>query len=69
MKEITLKVPDKKFDFFMELINQLGFEVAQQDDISDEQKDIVRARILKSNSAPNTLLNWEEIPELGISEK
>jgi len=63
MKEITLKVPDKKFDFFMELINQLGFEVSQQDDISDEQKDMVRARILKSSSDPNTLLNWEEIQD------
>ena len=27
MKEITLKIPDTKFSFFMELVKQLGIEV------------------------------------------
>ncbi len=27
MKEITLKVPDTKLQFFMELVNQLGLEI------------------------------------------
>lgn len=30
MKKVTLKIPDKKLAFFMELINQLGFEVSEE---------------------------------------
>jgi len=30
MKEITLKVPDNNFPFFVELVNKLGFEITQK---------------------------------------
>jgi hypothetical protein len=32
MKEITLKIPDSKLNFFMELVKQLGFETKNNDD-------------------------------------
>ena len=31
MKEVTLKIPESKFDFFMELVSQLGIETSDQD--------------------------------------
>lgn len=59
MKEITLKVPDQKLSFFMELVKQLGFEVAQHDiAIPEEHKTIVRERIKKSK--PEDYIPWEE---------
>ncbi|MCB0430806.1 MAG: hypothetical protein H6585_09190 [Flavobacteriales bacterium] len=61
MKEVTLKIPDKRFGFFMELVKQLGFEVterADQMDIPEEHKAIVRERIKKSK--PEKLVPWKE---------
>ena len=63
MKEITLKVPDKKIDFFMELINQLGFEVSQDIEIPEEHKAIVRRRVEASSQHPNRLLDWDEVKD------
>jgi hypothetical protein len=59
MKEITLKVPDKKLNFFMELVKQLGFEVTQDDlVIPEEHKEIVRKRI--KNAKQEDFIPWEE---------
>lgn len=58
MKEVTLKIPDKKLSFFMELIRQLGFEVAQETEIPEEHKTIVRERIKSAN--PDDILSWED---------
>jgi len=44
MKQITISIPEKKYTFFMELINNLGFikEVGLDDEPTKEQimKDI-----------------------------
>ncbi|RAV28745.1 hypothetical protein [Sinomicrobium soli] len=61
MREITLKIPDKKFSFFMELIRQLGIQVAEDIEIPEEHKAIVRERI--KNSKPENLIPWEEARE------
>jgi hypothetical protein len=45
MKRVTLKVPDKKWRFFFELIDHLGIEVAEETDIPKEHKAMVRDRI------------------------
>lgn len=46
MKEITLKIPEDKFDFFMEIFNQLGLEVSDDDFVIPEwQKEVVLERI------------------------
>jgi len=58
MKEITLKIPDKKLSFFIELIKQLGFEIAEKAEIPEEHKAIVRERI--RTSKPEDLIPWEE---------
>jgi hypothetical protein len=46
MKEVTLKIPDDRLSFFMELFEQLGLEVADSVSVPDEQKEVVRERIL-----------------------
>ncbi len=58
MKEIILKIPDERFGFFMELTKQLGIEVFQQVDISEEHKAIVRERINSAN--PEDMIPWED---------
>lgn len=57
MKEITLKVPDQKFDFFMSLMKELGFEISETKEIPEEHKRIVRERIQSEN--PEEMVSWE----------
>jgi hypothetical protein len=46
MREITLKIPEDKYDFFMEVFNQLGLETSDNDfAIPEWQKEIVLERI------------------------
>ncbi len=63
MKEVTLKIPEKKIAFFMELVRQLGLEVSLQTDIPEEHRSIVRDRIKKSAKNPERLLDWEEVKD------
>jgi len=63
MKEVTLKIPDKKFKFFMELIKHLGFEVTEEVEIPEEHKNIVRERIKKSYENPEQLQEWDEVKD------
>lgn len=58
MKEITLKIPDNKFSFFMELIQQLGIEISEEEGITQEHKSIVRERI--KNAKAEDMIPWEE---------
>ena len=63
MKEITLKIPEERLSFFMELVEQLGFEIAGELEISEEHKALVRERIIKSDQDPDRLLDWEEVQD------
>jgi len=63
MKEVTLKIPENRLTFFMELVEQLGFEVAGELEISEEHKGIVRDRIKKSDQSPERLLDWEQVQD------
>lgn len=59
MKEILVKIPDKKVEFFMELVHQLGFEAIE--DIPEEHISIVRDRIKKSTQNPDRLMDWDTV--------
>jgi uncharacterized protein YecA (UPF0149 family) len=60
MKEITVKIPDTKLQFFIELFKQLGLEVKDQElSIPEEHQKIVLDRI--QNTKEEDLLNWEQI--------
>lgn len=58
MKEITLRIPDKKLSFFLELIKQLGFEVAEDVDIPEDHKTLVRERM--RNADEKEMISWKE---------
>ena len=58
MKEVTLKIPDKELGFFMELIQQLGFEVSEGPDIPEEHQNVVKARIKTGH--PEEMVLWKE---------
>ena len=59
MKEITLKIPEDKYAFFMEVFNQLGLEVSDDDFVIPEwQKEVVIERIKKNKK--EDLIPWEE---------
>lgn len=58
MKEVILKIPNKKYSFFLELIRNLGFEIAEEIEIPEEHKNIVRERI--KNTKPDEMIPWSE---------
>lgn len=58
MKEITLRVPEDKVQFVMQLAHELGIEVSNETTISEEHMAIVRDRI-RSYSATDTI-KWDE---------
>lgn len=58
MKEVILRIPEKKFAFFMELIKHLGFEAEEIDEIPEEHKTIVRERIKSAN--PEHMIAWKD---------
>ena len=63
MKEITLKIPDDKFDSFMKLARESGVEISGDVEIAEKHKTIVRERIIKSSQNPRRLLDWEQVQD------
>jgi hypothetical protein len=62
MKEITLKIPDNKFKFFMDLIEQLGIEAKDVDgEIPLEDQELVRNRI--KTAKQEDYISWNEAKE------
>jgi hypothetical protein len=72
MREVILKIPEKNFDSFKKLIQNLDFEVEMEEfdipeleelDIPEEHKAIVRERIKAAEANPDKLLDWDEIQD------
>ncbi len=63
MKQVILNIPDNKYQFFIELIRNLGFDSAEELDITEEHKAIVRERTLKSKGNPERLLDWDQVQD------
>lgn len=60
MKQITLSVPEEKYDFFMELLENMDFvSIEDFPAIPEEHKNLVRER--KRSSTPESLKNWDEV--------
>lgn len=58
MKEVTLKVPDAKLGFFLELVKELGFEVSNDFEIPEEHISTVKERI--KSAKPEDAILWKE---------
>ena len=63
MKQVTLNIPDNKYQFFIELVSNLGFVKTEELDIPEEHKAIVRERNLKSKENPDRLLDWDQVQD------
>jgi hypothetical protein len=58
MTEVTLKIPDGKLSFFIELVKSLGYECDfSMDEIPEEHKNLVRERIKTADE--NDYVSWE----------
>jgi hypothetical protein len=58
MKEVTVKIPSNKYDFFMELVKQLGIDVAEEFEVPEEHIAIVRERV--NTTKPEKIIPWTE---------
>lgn len=63
MKQVILNIPENKFQFFMELVKNLGFVKTSVLDIPEEHKKIVRKRIADSDKNPERLLDWNDVKD------
>ena len=58
MKQVTLNVPEKRYEFIRELIGQLGLEIAEEVEVPEEHKAIVRDRIKTSKGLE--MIPWKQ---------
>ena len=66
MKQITIHVPDGKFQFILELLHRFNFvkvDAPVNDGfvISEKQKELVNEELRKIDEDPNYLLDWNEV--------
>lgn len=62
MTEITLKIPDSKLEFFIELFKKLGLEIKSKNlSIPQKHQDIVLDRIANTND--DELLDWDNVKD------
>lgn len=63
MQNITLKIPDNKVAFFLELVKNLGFAKVEQEEfitLSEKQIQSIEKEREKIKANPDYLLDWEE---------
>ncbi len=61
MRQITLSVPEDKYEFFVELLQTLEFVSIEDFEIPEEHKNIVRERI-KTSSKENWV-KWDDVKD------
>jgi hypothetical protein len=62
MKEITFKVPDQKVNLFLELAEQLGIEVSnEQDLLPDWQKEQLDKVLSDHDNGALHYSDWQEV--------
>jgi len=65
MKQLTIHVPERKFQFVMELLRNLNFIKIDAPEakfvITDEQKALVEEEYRKFDENPDYGLDWNEV--------
>ena len=62
MKEITVKVPENKLEFFMELLDQLDFEAIGRDfDIPEWQQQMTLNRLKELDENPDSTIDFDKM--------
>ena len=62
MRQVTLNIPDTRYQFFLELVSSIDFVKENNESIliPGFHKEIVSSRMEKSHENPERLLDWEE---------
>lgn len=64
MQQLTVKIPDNKLSFFMELIQSLGYvQVEKKSEnpvLTDQQIRLVEEERSKMKADPDSMIDWEE---------
>lgn len=63
IREVTLKVPEERYRFVMELIDNLGLEVGSDMEIPEWQKNIVRERMAEYKANPSIAIPWDDVKD------
>lgn len=63
MKQLTLKIPENKYQFIMELLKSFDYIKIETEEFSipEEHKNIVRKRTEASKEDPSRLLDWDKV--------
>ncbi len=65
MKQLTIHIPDNKFQYVMDLLSELSFvKIDKPTDnfiITEEQKAQVNEELRKMKEIPGYALNWDEV--------
>ncbi len=66
MKQLTIHIPDGKFQFILELLRRFSFVKIDNPSndvfvISEEQKALVNEELKKIKELPGYLLDWNEV--------
>ena len=69
MKQVTVNIPEGKFDFFMELIRNLGINTADViTDIPKWQKDLSLERAAELEKDPSKAIDFDSMID-GLEKK
>ena len=68
MKQLTIHIPERKFQFVMELLRSLDFikidaHKAEKSILTEEQKALANKEFRKFHEDPNYGLDWDEVKE------
>lgn len=73
MKQYTITIPDNKETIFVEMMKSISFvkniEKGYLSDIPEEHKAMVRERIKKYETKPESYVEWDDIENRIILDK
>lgn len=61
MRQVTLDIPDGKFEFFMELCKNLGLSPNEEFTLTEEHLQILNERRSNRMSGKSTIHSWEDV--------
>lgn len=60
MKQVTLNIPDSKFDFIMKLFNELGIKAENNINIPQWQMDETAKRLKLLDENPDSAIDFDQ---------
>jgi hypothetical protein len=69
MKQVTLNIPDGKFDFFMKVFKQMGLDIADKNiDIPKWQQELTLKRLEELDKDPSKAIDFNTMID-GLEQK